>query len=149
MGLLYQLELKNDIEADKILADIEKESDQPLTYKSEIKDKIKVLLHLDTEEFSDGEYVRIYSYDDNNNYKLVSSNTAIKDGYIEFISNGDKHYVFTKDTLIKEEDPYVKLLNQYKDYIIFGGGVLILIIFLLIIAKINKKKKKKVEVFAK
>ena len=149
MGLLYQLELNKDIEVDKITADIEKEKDQPLTYKSEIKENIKVLLHLETEEFSDGEFIRIYSYDDNNNYKLVSSNTNIEDGYVEFVSNGDKHYVFTKDTLIKEEDPTIKLLKQYKDYIIFGGAILILIIILLIIAKINKKKKKKVEEFTK
>lgn len=149
MGLLYQVEINKDVEPDNIMADIEKESDKPLTYKSEIKDKVKILLHLDTEEFSDGEYIRIYSYDDNNNYKLVSNNVAIIDGYVEFVSNGDKHYVFTKDTLIKEEDPTIKLLQQYKDYIIFGVAVLVLIIILLIVAKINKKKKKKVEEFTK
>ena len=145
LGLLYQLAFNHDLEPDNIIGDIEKESDKPLTFKSEISANVKILLFLDTEEFSDGEFIRIYSYDDNNNYKLVQKSVSINNGYVEFISNGDKHYVFTKDTLIKEDSPTTILFKQYKDYIYIGSGILGLIIIVLIITKISKKKKKVVE----
>ncbi len=147
MGLLYSLILDKDVEIENINANMKKESDKPLTYQTSIRSGINVSLFLDTEEFSDGEYIRIYSYDENRNYHLVSKSADIIDGYVEFTTTGDKYYVFTKDTLIKEDDPITKLFKQYKDYIIYGSFILVVIIILLIMAKINRKKKHKLKEF--
>ena len=141
-GLLYQITLDKQMEnKEDIDATITKEKDAPLVYSSKIREGVKVLLYLDTEEFSDGEIIKIYSYNEEGNYVLVSNNTEIENGYVEFTTDGNKYYVFTKQVLIEEEDNTIKMLKQFKDYIIFGIGFVVLIIVLLIISKIKKKKK--------
>lgn len=140
-GVLYQVLLNSNLEnKDEIDATITKEKDNPLVYSSKIREGVKVTLFLDTEEFSDSEIIKIYSYNEEGAYKLVNSNTSISNGYVEFQTNGDKYYVFTKQSLIKEEDKTIKLLKQFKDYIIFGIAFVVIIIFLLIISKLRKKK---------
>ena len=146
-GLLYQITLNKSME-DKsdIDATITKEKDSPLVYETSIREGVKILLYLDTEEFSDDEIIKIYSYDEEGAYTLVDNGTEIKNGYIEFITNGAKKYVFTKQMLIKEEDNTIKLLKQFKDYIIFGIALVVIIIFILIVSKVKKRKKKVVEI---
>ena len=140
-GLLYQIVLdKNMNDTNEIDASITKNKENPLVYSSKIKEGVNVLLFLDTDDFSDGEIIRIYSFNEENNYKLVSNNVEIKDGYVEFTTNGDNNYVFTKQMLIKEDDATVKLLKQFKDYIVFGIGFVFIIIVLLSISKLKKKK---------
>ena len=140
-GLLYQIVLdKNMNDTNEIDASITKNKENPLVYSSKIKEGVNVLLFLDTDDFSDGEIIRIYSFNEENNYKLVSNNVEIKDGYVEFTTNGDNNYVFTKQMLIKEDDATVKLLKQFKDYIVFGIGFVFIIIILLSISKLKKKK---------
>ena len=140
-GLLYQIVLdKNMNDTNEIDASITRNKENPLVYSSKIKEGVNVFLFLDTDDFSDGEIIRIYSFNEENNYKLVSNNVEIKDGYVEFTTNGDNNYVFTKQMLIKEDDATVKLLKQFKDYIVFGIGFVLIIIVLLSISKLKKKK---------
>ncbi len=144
-GLLYRIMINRNIkEKEEIDASIVVNKKEPLTYESKIRKDIKVLLFLDTEEFSDGEVIKIYSYNNENNYRYVDS-VSLKDGYVEFTSDGSDYYVFTKQTLVDEDNGIIKLLKQFQDYIIFGIALVVIIIFLLVISKMKKRKKKMVE----
>ncbi len=141
-GLLYQIILSKGMEnKEDIDATIIKDKDNPLVYHSKIREGVQLRLYLDTDEFSDGEIVKIYSYNEEGNYALVGNGATIENGYVEFTTNGDNYYVFTKQLLIKEEDSTLKLLKQFKDYIIFGIGFVVIIIILLLLSKVKKKKK--------
>ena len=140
-GLLYQIVLNKVMNnKEDIDATIVKDKDNPLVYKSSIREGVNLQLYLDTEEFSDGEVIKIYSYNNEGDYSLVDNGAVINNGYVEFKTNGDKYYVFTKQMLIKEDNS-IKILEQFKDYIMFGIAFVVLIIFVLIVSKIKKKKK--------
>ncbi len=141
-GLLYQVILKKGMENKKeIDATIEKDKANPLVYKSNIREGVNVVLFLDTDEFSDGEFINIYSYNKEGEYSLVSRGATINDGYVEFKTDGNSYYVFTKQTLVKEKDATIKLLEQFKEYIVFGIAIVVLIIILLVGFRIKRKKR--------
>ena len=141
-GILYQVLLNNSIEeADELDATIKKEEKDVLTYQSNLKEGIQVKLFLDTDEFSNGEIVKIYSYEEEGSYTIVNEKAKIEDGYVTFTTNNDHHYIFTKQSLLRGEDNTIKLLNQYKDYIMYAIFALVFIILILLISKMNKKKK--------
>ena len=142
--ILYELKIGKDLEeTTEINPIIKKEEKEVLTYSSQIRNGIPITLYLDTEEFSNGETIRIYSYEEEGNYITVDTDAKIENGYINFTSNGSPNYIFTKQNLFQEEDNSIKLLNQYKDYIIYGIVVILVIIVILCLSKLSKKKKNK------
>ena len=58
-----------------------------------------------------------------------------------FITNGDKNYIFTMSSLIKELSPFDIFIEKYKS--LFIGGLCILILGGLGLYVFNKKNKAK------
>lgn len=143
-GILYELKIGKELEeTTEIIPIIKKEEKEALTYNSQIRSGIPITLYLDTEEFSNGETIRIYSYEEEGNYISVNTDAKIENGYVNFVSNGNPYYLFTKQNLLQEEDNSIRLLKQYKDYIIYGIVVILVIIVVLCLSKLSKKKKNK------
>ncbi len=141
-GILYQVIIDNSIaEALEIDATIEKEEKEVLTYNSNVPSGIQVKLYLDTEEYSNGETIKVYSYEEEGNYRIVNEGAVVENGYVTFTTNENHHYIFTKQSLLKGEDNTIKMLNQYKDYIMYGIFALIAIILILTVSKVSRKKK--------
>ena len=141
-GILYQVIIDNSIEqAVEVDATIEEVKKDVITYKSSIPSGIQVKLFLDTDEFSNGETIKVYSYEEEGSYTLVNDKAVIEDGYVSFVTNENHYYLFTKQSLIKGEDNTIKLLNQYKDYIMYGIFALVAIIVILLVSKLSRKKK--------
>ena len=85
--------------------------------------------------------VRIYSYDEANNYTLITDGVSIKNGYVTFTTNGQKNYVITTADLMPQKSPLEKILDKYKMHIIVG--IVAFIVMVTIISIVNKKREEK------
>ncbi len=139
-GLLYQVKLQNNLPSEELDISLNKEEGSTLIYTTHIPEDNEVLLYLD-DKYKDGDIVRIYSYEQQGNYKLITDGIKVNNGYISFITNGDPHYVITTNELINEEGPLTKIFNKYKYYLLLGAIILVAIIIIIVV--VNKQKKKK------
>ena len=140
-GLLYQVTLNNNLKDEDLDVSINKISDSPyLTYETNLPSGTDVLLYLD-EKYLDGASVSIYSYNEPNHYTLLTDGIKVNNGYIEFTTNDQSHYVITTSDLLGRQSIIKTFLNRYRNIIIMG--VVILILCLIIIKIIKKKQKQK------
>ena len=95
------------------------------------------MLYLDTTIYEDDTTLKIYTYNETGNYTLLTEGTKKTNGYISFITNGEKNYVVTTQELIREETIFDKIFSLLKAFII---GLVIIIIVILIISFIIKQK---------
>ena len=140
-GLLYQVTLNNNLKDEDLDVSINKISDSPyLTYETNLPSGTDVLLYLD-EKYLDGASVSIYSYNEPNHYTLLTDGIKVNNGYIEFTTNDQSHYVITTSDLLGRQSIIKTFLNRYRNIIIMG--VVILILCLIIIKFVKKKQKQK------
>ena len=139
-GLLYQLILKNNLPETDLDLYITKTNDSPLTYNINIPEDNEITIYVEDTYSSDTE-VKVYSYNEELNYTLVTDGVKVQNGYITFNSNGQKNYIITTIDLIKEQSEFDKLLNKYKNIII--GIIVSFIAIIIICIVINKKNKEK------
>jgi hypothetical protein len=139
-GLLYQFLLSKDLPDSDIDASISIVNESPLTYKVNLPKGTKITAYVEDYYMNDTD-VKIYSYDNEYEYTLVTAGVKVQNGYITFSTNGQKNYVITTNDLIKEQSEFDKLLNKYSGIIIAVIGGLIAIITLSIL--ISKKKEKR------
>ena len=136
-GLLYGITLSSNSTSDLDLY-FKKISDNPLTYQTTVPANNNIKLYVG-DLYADNIDLKVYSYSEIGKYNLVTAGVKIKDGYIDFTTNGDLFYVISTSPLLDETGPFMKLINRYKMYIIGGFvGVLVLIV---IIHQASKKKK--------
>lgn len=138
-GLQAQAVLKNNL-IDGLEEILIKINDSPITYQSSIPEGNELLIYLD-DVYKDGNTIKIYSYNDSGNYKLITDGIKVEKGYVKFVSNGDKYYIFTTNTLIQETDSLTGFINKYSTYLMISGVVLLLIIIVPSILGKNKKQK--------
>ena len=93
--------------------------------------------------YKDGTNVHIYTYNEEGQYTILTEGSTIKDGYVSFITNGEKNYVITTQSLIKEESFFNKLINKIKMILVIG--IILVIIIVVVVKIINKKISKKYE----
>lgn len=136
-GLLTQIVLKNNLPDDNIDATITKTNDSPLTYSINIPKDNEVTIYV-ADHYQPDTNVRIYSYDEMNQYTLITAGTQVKGGYITFTTNGQKNYVITTMDLLPEQSPLDKLFSKYKTIIMLV--IIAIIAIIVIIVFINKKK---------
>lgn len=139
-GLLYQFVLKENLPDTEIDAHITKINDSPLTYNVALPEGTEVTAYIE-DTYASGTDVKIYSYDEDSNYTLVTAGIQVQNGYITFTTNGQSNYVITTIDLIKEQSEFDKLLNKYKGIII--GIVIGFIAIVAICILLNKKSKEK------
>lgn len=141
-GLLYQTKISDNIEVKDLDITMTKISEGPLTYQTELPANIEVTIYLE-EKFLNNSDIKIYSFNENNDYKLLTAGLKVQNGYVTFTTNGDKNYIFTTSELIPEKDIFEKFWESNK--LIILSIITIFIIILLIITKTNKKRRKKEE----
>lgn len=139
-GLLYQFVLKDNLPDTDIDAYITKVNDSPLTYNVALPEGTEITAYVE-DTYASGTDVKIYSYDEDANYTLVTAGVQVQNGYITFNTNGQSNYIITTIDLIKEQSEFDKLLNKYKGIIIGVVGGFIAIVVICII--LNKKSKEK------
>jgi hypothetical protein len=138
-GLLYGITLSSNSTADLDLY-FKKISDGPLTYQTTVPENNNIKLYVG-DIYADNIDLKVYSYSEIGKYNLVTAGVKIKDGYIDFSTNGDLFYVISTTPLLDESGPFMKIINKYKMYII--GGFAGLLLLIVIIHQANKKKKTK------
>ncbi len=136
-GLLYQVKFQNNL-TDDLEPKLAKSTQNPLTYESNIPAGNEITLHLE-DVYKDGNNIKIYSYNDNGQYKLITAGITVNKGYVTFESDGSKYYVFTTQNLIMETNPITAFIEKNLYYVI--GGV-VLLLFIIAISTAKKKKKK-------
>lgn len=136
-GLLYQLKLNANVNPEELDLSFVQTSDTSLTYNTNLPSGIEIMLYLDTTIYEDDTTLKIYTYNENGNYTLLSEGTKKTNGYISFITNGEKNYVVTTQELIREETLFDKIFSLLKPFII---GLVIIIIVILLISFIVKQK---------
>lgn len=139
-GLLYQFVFQNNLPDTEIDAYITKVNDSPLTYQVNLPKDTEITAYVE-ESYASGTDVKIYSYDEANNYTLITDGVQVQNGYVTFNTNGQKNYIITTADLIKEQSEFDKLISKYKGIIISVIIVFIVIIAICII--VNKKIKQK------
>lgn len=142
-GILYQAIISENIQNSDLDVSFKKVSDNLLTYETNIPEGTEMLVYLEN-LFLDGANVKIYTYNETGKYTLLTDGITVQNGYISFVTNGEKNYVITTSTLIEEKSPLDQLLAKYKNYILGGIGafVIALILIILIIKKIKQKTNK-------
>ena len=137
-GLLYQVDLYNNLPSTDLDISLTQENANSLTYTTKIPESNNILLYLN-DKYQDGSVVRIYSCDESGKYTLITDGYKVNNGYVSFTTNGAPKYIITTQELIKEEGPLTKFINKYKMYFILG--FIVLIVLIIIIKKISKQKK--------
>ncbi len=142
-GLLYQVKLNPSMETKNTDITFNKQNESPLTYSTEIPAGLEVKMYINADQYQNGTRLRIYTYNEKGKYNILSEGTAVEDGYITFITNGDKNYIFTTQQLVSQRSFFSKLANKIGNLvIIFIGGIAALfVISSLINHKINSKMK--------
>lgn len=136
-GILYQVIIPSDKIDKEIDASFKETS--PNNYETSLPEGLEILLNVG-ENYLDNTNVKIYTYNEDNQYRLLTDGLTVENGYIKFTTNGDKNYIVTTVSLIKEDGPIEKWFKKNKNIIYGTIGAFILII--LIITIISKKKKK-------
>ena len=86
--------------------------------------------------FSDKDKLNVYYYD-KDKLTVVKEGIEVKDGYVTFITNGQKNYVITQLDLIQVQSDADKLIEIIKIGLI---TVVICILAILLLPKLLKKK---------
>lgn len=139
-GLLTQIILKNNLPDTEVDATITPVEGSHLTYNINIPADNEVTIYVE-DYYTTGTSVRIYSYDEANNYTLITDGVSIKNGYVTFTTNGQKNYIITTADLMPQKSPLEKILDKYKMYIIVG--IVAFIVMVTIISIVNKKREEK------
>ena len=137
-GLLYQIVLNNTVPLEDIDVSFNEIEGKTNNYQTKLPKDSQILLYLD-DAFANDMDVKIYSYDENGVYSLVTEGAKVTNGYINFTTDGNPYYVVTLEELIKQESAIEKFFNNFKFIII---GVVILVIVIIIILKKNKNSSK-------
>ena len=137
-GLLYQVKLQNNLPSEDLDISFTKKEGNTLSYTTKIPANNEILLYLEG-KYKDGNIVRVYSYEKQGKYTLITDGIKVDNGYITFTTNGESNYIVTTNELIKEESAFTKFFNEIKIYLIIG--IIVLIIIFILISKINKKRK--------
>lgn len=137
-GLLYQVKLPTNMEIKDYNLKLTKIDSFDLTYKVDLPASSKIVLYLG-ENYEDGSSVQLYSYNEGEQYKLITAGLEVNQGYLTIETNGDTHYVITTRDLIKIESNADKIISIIK-IIGIGGGIGLIAI--LIIPRLLKKKNK-------
>lgn len=137
-GLLYQVKLQNNLPSEDLDISFTKKEGNTLSYTTKIPANNEILLYLEG-KYKDGSIVRVYSYEKQGKYTLITDGIKVSNGYITFTTNGESNYIVTTNELIKEESTITKFFNEIKIYLIIG--IIALIIIFILISKINKKRK--------
>lgn len=138
-GVLYQLKF-NSFNYDEIDTRFTKDNSANNTFNTSIPEGIEMQLYIG-DIYEDNTVVKVYTYNEPGNYKLLTEGVSVNFGYVTFKTNGDSNYVFTLQTLIKEQSGLEKFLKNNLKFIIIGSIVIILLIILLS----KQKQKKKIE----
>lgn len=142
-GILYQAIISENIQDSDLDLSFKKVSDNLLTYETNIPKGTEMLVYLEN-LFLDGANVKIYTFNEAGKYTLLTDGITVQNGYISFVTNGEKNYVITTSTLIEEKSPLDQLLAKYKNYILGGiGTIVIALIFINLISKKIKQKTNK------
>lgn len=142
-GILYQAIISENIQDSDLDISFKKVSDNLLTYETNIPKGTEMLVYLEN-LFLDGANVKIYTFNEAGKYTLLTDGITVQNGYISFVTNGEKNYVITTSTLIEEKSPLDQLLAKYKNYILGGiGTIVIALIFINLISKKIKQKTNK------
>lgn len=140
-GILYQAVISNNLPDTDLNPSFNKINEsQNITYETNLPAGTEMLLYLD-DKYLDDVSVKIYTYDETNKYTLLTDGVKVKNGYISFITNGQKNYVITTKTLISSNSPITEFINKYKT--IFIIGILGIVVIIYVINSINKKNKQK------
>lgn len=140
-GLLYQFIIKENLPDTEIDASIIRVNETPLTYKVNLPKGTEVTAYVE-DSYSNDTDVKIYSYDKDYEYTLVTAGVKVQNGYITFTTNGQSNYIITTSNLIEEQSEFDKLLKKYGGIII---GVIVAIIAIIAISVIISKKNKEKE----
>lgn len=140
-GLLYQVKLPTEMELSNLNLKVNKTTNGDLTYSTNLPSNTELTIYLE-DKFQSGSSVQIYSYNEGGTYTLVTAGLEVENGYINFLTNGDTHYVITTRDLIQVESNADKIISLIK-VVLIGGGISLLAI--LIIPKLTKKKRKEEE----
>ena len=138
-GLLYGITLSSNSTSDLDIY-FKKISDSPLTYQTTVSENNNIKLYVG-DLYADDIDLKVYSYSEIGKYNLVTAGVKIKNGYIDFTTNGDIFYVISTTPLLDETGPFMKIINRYKMFII--GGFVGLVVIIVAMNQLSKKKKLK------
>ena len=130
--------MQNNLPSEDLDISFTKKEGNTLSYTTKIPANNEILLYLEG-KYKDGSIVRVYSYEKQGKYTLITDGIKVSNGYITFTTNGESNYIVTTNELIKEESTITKFFNEIKIYLIIG--IIALIIIFILISKINKKRK--------
>lgn len=139
-GLLYQFVLKENLPDTQLDVGITKLNETPLTYQVNLPAGTEITAYVE-DSYSNDTDVKIYSYNKDYEYTLVTAGVKVQNGYITFTTNGQNNYIITTSNLIEEQSQFDKLLKKYMGIII--GVIVVLIAIIVISVIINKKNKEK------
>ena len=134
-GLLYQLRF-NKYDYNDIDTKFTKLSDSKNTYATNIPEGIEMQTYVG-DLYNDNTILKVYTYNEKGNYRLLTDGVVVNFGYINYRTNGDKNYVFTTESLIKDENKFEVFFKKYKTLII---GIIFVIIVLSVLPLFKKKK---------
>lgn len=139
-GLLHQFKIGKNLPDTEFDVSITKLNDNPLTYQINAPKDTEITTYVEDSYASETD-VKIYSYNEDNQYTLVTAGVKVQNGYITFTTNGQKNYIITTNDLIKEQSEFDRLLNKNKGIIIaVVGGFIAIIVVCIIFNKTNKEK---------
>ena len=131
-GLIYQVKIDKNVNAEEIDLDFKQTNTAPLTYTSKMPSGLEVILFIG-DTFVDGTQLRIYTFDGNGNYKLLTEGAKVTNGYLTFTTTGAENYIFTTGTMGEKTNN-----TNIIPYVI--GGVVIFLVLIIIVANLTKKK---------
>ncbi len=140
-GLMNQVILKNNLPDEDLDVTITKTNNSPLTYQINIPKDNEVKIFID-KAYPDNSTVKVFSYNENGNYTLVTAGVTVKNGYITFDTNGEQYYVITTSDLVKEKTAMEKLVSKYQTIII---SVIVVIVIVCIVGNILSRRNQEKE----
>ena len=144
-GLLYQLIFNNKTEyKDEIDTSFNRSSTSPLTYKTSLPENIDVTLYIG-DIYQDNIILKVYTYNENGQYTLLTDGVSVTNGYINFTTNGEQNYVFSTNDLINNPNNIINFFKNNKIFIIIIPLTLLIIIILPRLSKKNKKNSNELE----
>ncbi len=135
-GLLYQVKLPTNMEKVDTNVKLTKLDAGELTYQTNLPKDTELTIYLE-ERYENESSVQVYSYDEEGVYTLVTAGIEVKNGYITFITNGQKNYVITQLDLIQVQSDADKLIEIIKIGLI---TIVICILAIILLPKLLKKK---------
>lgn len=139
-GILYQVKLKDNLpDSDFDVSFTQTDQGFP-TYETNLPKGTNLLLYLG-DYYEDETNVKIYSFEDDGKYELVTDGITIQDGYIEFVLNGSKNYTITTAQLVKERGVIEEFFH--KNGTLIGAIAFIIVIALGYLIILNRYKDRK------